>query len=132
MSRHRGYSLLEVLIALSILGTAALALFAIAAYGLRYRTQGQERVIATGIATELMERIRVDGYLRIPMDGHFDGRVPQPAVGGFPPLPYPAPAQDQDFKIEVQTSQAAPHLRRVQITVHSSKAITRLESLFHP
>lgn len=132
MNLRRGYSLLEILIALSVLSAVALALFAVAAYGLRYRTQGQERLIASGIATELIERIRLEGYLNIPGSSHFDGRIPTAAAGEFPPSPYPAPADRPDFKIEVRTSQAAPHLRRVQITVHSPKAVTRLESLFHP
>lgn len=129
----RGYSLIEVALALGLLALVTLSVVAVVGAGLRARLQGEQHVVATEIANDVLERIRADGYLSIPaVATSFDGRIPQPPVGDFPPPPYPSPSQAPEYRIQVESEPVARNLRRVRVTVFSKEASTRLESLFHP
>jgi uncharacterized protein (TIGR02598 family) len=86
---RRGFSLAEVLFALAVGAVAVLTLIAVLIGGLRLLAKSQETSEATSVGRELMERIRARNYAHPLGTEEFDGRVPDAAVDGFPPAPYP-------------------------------------------
>lgn len=132
-TRVKGYSLLEIMLAISLIGLLALGLVVLAGAALRMNRAGHERIVATELGTELMERIRANGYLLIPDDASlFDGRTPDSSKDGFPPAPYPRSDKAPGHTLMVETEQLRPNLRRVKVTVFAPTSATRLESYFHP
>lgn len=132
-ARVRGYSLLEIMLAIGLIGLLALCLVVLAGAALRMNRAGHERIVATELGTELMERIRVNGYLLIPHQAStFDGRTPDSSTDGFPPAPYPRSDKAPGHTLMVETEQVRPNLRRVKVTVFAPTSVTRLESYFHP
>ena len=121
------------MIAIGLMGLLALSLVVLAGAALRMNSAGQERVLATELATELLERIRIEGYLSVPHEtSKFDGRVPDITDDGFPPAPYPTSSKAPGHFVMVESEQASPNLRRVKVTVFAPNSITRLESYVHP
>ena len=124
---------MEIMIALGLMGLLALGLVVLAGAALKMNRVGQERVLATELGTELLERIRIEGYLSIPHESSsFDGRVPDPTDDGFPPAPYPTSSKAPGQSLMVETEQVSPNLRRVKVTVFGPDTVTRLESYVHP
>ena len=121
------------MLAIGLMGLLALSLVVLAGVALRMNSASQERVLATELATELLERIRIEGYLSVPHEtSKFDGRVPDAADDGFPPAPYPTSSKAPGQTIMVETEQTSPNLRRIKVTVFAPNSITRLESYIHP
>lgn len=121
------------MIAIGLMGLLALGLVVLAGAALRMNSAGQERVVSTELATELLERIRIQGYLSVPHEtSKFDGRVPDPTDDEFPPAPYPSVSKAPGHTLMVETEQASPNLRRVKVTVFAPNSTTRLETYIHP
>jgi type IV pilus assembly protein PilV len=60
MSRHRGFSMIEVLVAIVISAVALLALAGVNATSLRYTKMSQYRATATQLANDMGERLRAN------------------------------------------------------------------------
>lgn len=93
LSVHRtAYSLMEVILAIGLLGVALLSLVALFSSGMRLKTRLTQVTVATELARTTLERTKSLGYAALPANGsYFDGTffTPQTA-SGFPPSPYPA------------------------------------------
>lgn len=103
---RRGSSLLENLLAVSLLATALLTVLGVFIGGLQLIQRSQKVTIATGAAREIIERSK--GMIGNLPGGTstFDGRMnpAPPAVAGFPPAPYPRLIQgDLSMPIVVST-----------------------------
>ena len=60
MSRQRGFSMIEVLVAIVISAVALLALAGVNAASLRYTKMSQYRATATQLANDMGERLRAN------------------------------------------------------------------------
>ena len=89
---RRGYSLIEVLLGITILTVAILSLVALFTSGLKLKTKMSQVTFATELARETLERTKSLGFSALPAGTNvFDGSVPTaPLASGFPPSPYPS------------------------------------------
>lgn len=77
-NRHRGFSLIEVLVALLVLSIGLLGLAALQTFSLQYNTGSYYRTQATFLAYEIIDRMRVNSAAIKDADGSgYD--VPTPA-----------------------------------------------------
>ncbi len=115
----RGVSLIEVMLALGLITTAALAIMSVYAMGLQQSVKAEKVLKATEIAREVMENVRELGYDEIPdTDTVFDARKGDSAVGSFPPSPYP---RRGEHEIEVLVETVAPGLKSVCVRAYYDK-----------
>lgn len=119
MTRERGLTLAEIALAVGILLVAILTVVAALMGALKLNTKSTEVTIATEIARDFLERVKVDGYDKIP-DGHFsfDGRSGDTARRGFPPSPYPRVEESKrEFVLKVQVGTKGATLKTVTVEV---------------
>lgn len=92
--RERGLSLLELCLAVGILATAILTMVGVYVSAIRLGHKGHQHVQALELARRELESIQDFG---VPANKAqtWDGRVPQPKAGDFPPDPYPGITTDQ-------------------------------------
>ncbi len=115
--RLAGLSLLEVVIALGLLGVALLSILAVFVSGLRLQSQAEQVTEATQLARELLEEIKASPA-SVPNSGQFDGRIPDPRSGAFPPDPYPGvTTSGGEFRLVVELSEKSPELLSVTVEV---------------
>jgi Tfp pilus assembly protein PilV len=140
LGSRRALSILEVMIAITVLNVAMLVLMGVFTMGLRMMEQSTDVTVATNIASDVLERIRDGGYANVPPGSHtWDGRVPDPQTGSFPPGPYPTTTiNHNNFTVLVKTvtQPALPKanpLIDVTVTVYwKSTAQVTLETYLHP
>lgn len=123
MNKHRrpacGLTLVEVLVALSLITIAVLALMAIFLAGTRMMRQATDVTMATDVGREFLETVKYDGYYKL-STGHYDGRVPDPqdATTQFPRGPYPSikrGSQEYFLLVDVTDESAQNRLVKVQV-----------------
>lgn len=133
MMERRGVTLTEILMAMGILAVAILGLIAAFIAGTHLVANSQEVATATQLTRSELERIRDLGYNLIPdADVTFDGRNPDPALSGFPPLPYPGPP-NSDYRMVVKVEQRGYYLKSVAVETHwglGHKVV--LQAYIHP
>ena len=103
--------------AMALASLALLTMLGVFTSGLRLLTTGQELAVSTGQAREMMEQIKAVPFTSV-VEGTFDGRVPTPLQGSFPPAPYPHRECDGSryfFKITVVSTNS--HLKLVTTEV---------------
>ena len=140
---NKGLTLSEIIVALGLITTAALALIAAFLGGYRMMTQSTNLSMATEVGRELLETIKSNGY-ESTMTGDFDGRIPDPAtvvpvVAGvppypdFPPAPYPTGVRDgQEYRIELLSTQHSDTTRLLRVLVHWGEGHhTSLATIIH-
>jgi uncharacterized protein (TIGR02598 family) len=139
MSRVRGLSLIEVLLAIGLVAVAALTMISMFLYGLEASAKSSDIAAATAVGQQIVERVRrmhkLQGFGATPTGSFvFDGRVPQPAVANFPPSPYPeATLNKRRYPVVVTGTQPSGFLKtmRVEVYYEPGKKIT-LETHIHP
>ncbi len=70
---RRGFTLLEILVALVVLGVALTALLQLEALGVRLRSQAQELTLATFLAQAKMTDVELDALKQFPEPGTTSG-----------------------------------------------------------
>lgn len=104
--KSRGLSLIEVVLAIVILGLLSVSLILFFLSQARFGRDTKERVAATAIAAQFMERLKQVPHAQIPSGSSFDGAGPDPQTPEFfPPAPYP-----------VQVSEGVEYTLRVSIS----------------
>ncbi len=126
---------MEVVLAIGILATTALAILSVFVAGVQMSAQSGRVTMATEVGREFIETVKSRGY-SLMAPGNYDGRVPDPADGatGFPPAPYPRVRVDnRDFDLVVHCSQPAPLVMEVEVEVHTTGALApvRLKTWLH-
>jgi hypothetical protein len=78
----------------------------------------------------VLEAIADDGgYHALPgSDSLFEGKTPDPDIGGYPPPPYPG---NQEFTVTVQNRILTPQTQAVQVTVSWGEGAIKLEKVFN-
>jgi hypothetical protein len=109
-------SLLELLLALALGAMATLSLIALLLGGLRSMRKAGDVSEASSVARELLERISSAQFAHTLANETFDGKAGNPAVGGFPPAPYPFRENNQRYYCRVQSQ-----------LLDSSRALIRVE-----
>lgn len=118
-ARSSGLTLLEVVIAFSLVTLAILALLAIFTSGLRLMRQSTNLTMATDVGREFLESVKHDGYSALTV-GRFDGRIPDSpnSFSLFPQAPYPHTQRgNQGYFLVVEVTQATDHSRLVKVQV---------------
>ena len=77
VNRDRGFTLIEVLIAISVLSIGLLALGALQLHGIRGNALGQKRSLAVALAED-----RIEAFLNTPYSDIAEGSVTEDNVGG--------------------------------------------------
>lgn len=118
----KGLTLMEVVLALGIIGFALLTMVGVYASGLRLMTRGEELTGAAEVGRQLLDNVRRAGFGYVP-DGTvaFDGRLNQPSdpATGFPPGPYPGREQ---YKLVVSAATLDARMKSVTATVYYDEA----------
>ncbi len=90
-TRHdKGFSLIEVLIALLVLAIGLLGLAALQAQGLRFNYDAYVRTQATNLAYDIVDRMRTNRASPLPLPPDRDRRPPTPAEVAANLAPYTA------------------------------------------
>ena len=98
----RAFSLLEVLVAVTLVGLAIITLVGVYVGGLKLTAHSQDHTAAVDLARELLEEIRELPWNELPaQDAAFDGRGPTARQGTFSLAPYPARGR---YSVVVETS----------------------------
>ena len=121
MGKVRGVTLIEVLFAIALVAVAVLALVGLNVTGLKQMAQGRNQVAAQDMAERVLDATKEVGFALIPDSGTFDGRLPTPppAVGGFPPRPYPGQTiNGEECRVWVSVSKVDTHLKNVEVRVY--------------
>ena len=125
----RGLSLPEVILALAVLAVALVSLVLVFGRGLTLQRKSAQLVQATQAAQRELEAIRDLPFADLPTTAtDFDGRVPQPAVGGFPPAPYPG--DESRLRVHIEPRHAT--LRWVRVEAFYSGGSLLLETFLAP
>lgn len=137
----RGFSLLEVALALGIAAVAILGLMAVFISGLHMAERAQDVTAATEVARQVLEEIKLQarqtGFGYIPAGTYtFDGAVDpaqNPGPAQFPPLPYPALAvNSRQFTVLVTGEELSSTLKAVTVEVHwGETSVVRLQTHLH-
>lgn len=112
---ERGFSLVEVVVALALTALSVLCLISVLIGSIRLLETSQEVSEATSVAHRLLEQIQSIRPLPV---GSFDGRLGQTAVGGFPPPPYPGQSLRYDYRTCVSVSHLDDRLDSVRVDVY--------------
>ena len=129
----RGFTLLEVILALGLVPILALSLFFLFSRSLRLRRQADDVTRGTEVARLEMEAIRRLQFNQIPAAITCDGALATPPSGGFPPAPYPQLLQDgQLYTLRVDTaSENGCRAVRVQVSWPGAHSLF-VETLINP
>jgi hypothetical protein len=110
---------MEVIVALGVVAFALLTMIGVYASSIRLMVRGEELTRASELGRSILEGINQAGYSSLPAPGTvFDGRSSDPAVDGFPPLPYPG---TPDYPMVLETEQLDTDLRSVTVKVYYSE-----------
>lgn len=132
----RGYSLVEVVLAIGLFGVALLGITALFIGGLGLSFQNSESYQAVQLGQQIIERTHAPVMISS-VARSFDGRTPDSAVAGFPPAPYPSVRLgEQEYKFLVRTlpKSGTPNLYELRVEVYASsgnKAVVETE-IFQP
>ncbi len=107
-----GFTLLEILVAVSILGVAMVSLLGLHARNLRLIAQTQDLTTAAMLASERVARLKADGF---PELGVTEGRFDQDEGGQDDNQDFP-PSLRFRWKTDVEAT-IIPTLRRVVVSV---------------
>lgn len=78
MSSNKGFTLIEIVIAVFVLGTIIVGMFSLLTLTLRASHDGQRKIVATALANERMEQIRNLPYASVGTSGGIpSGSIPQ-------------------------------------------------------
>lgn len=122
--------------AVALAALALLALIGVFVASLRLTSQNREAVAATHLAGELLERARSLDYSVLPQTVTvFRGNLPDPAVNGFPPAPYPRVSmggQEYVFEVRVEPGPPPGELLAVQVVTRYNDHHVTLQSYLTP
>lgn len=101
-----GLTLAELMVAIGIVSFSLLTLMGVLTYSLGAVDGDRQLSTASNLAREVMESVRSDGFTSIPAGTlTFDGRVPDPKAGDFPPAPYPLVVNEEgDYEVVVSVA----------------------------
>lgn len=132
MRRHSGFSLLEILVAFSIMGLALTLVMRIFGSGVNAAVTAEDYTLAVQIAESLMARTGVEAPLQIGENGGVEGGAYRWSVSVFPavlpgPVPLSAPADAQQtlaelFEVSVRVSWGESNGSQRQLVLNSLKA----------
>ncbi len=105
---------MEVLVAIGIIAVAILALVLMFTRGMVMLGHSKQISEATDAAQVCLETIKAKGVGFV-VPGHYDGRVKDPSVDGFPPSPYPRTAQN--YPVVVRATRTGAPLGTISIAV---------------
>lgn len=125
-----GLTLAELVLALGLTVAVLISVAVVMSRGLSWLRQTRHRTVAQSAARDVLERVRLAGPAALPPDGVFDGKIPTPRVGSFPPDPYFSIVESERlYTIRVAVSTVRPGLRSVQVDVSwGGKATVSLET----
>ncbi|CAM9987568.1 unnamed protein product [Phaeothamnion confervicola] len=127
-----GLSLLEVMLAIALMGVVVVGILVVMGGGLRLMNQAGDVTRARELATQEMENIRQSAYAYSPDGTNFDARSGTAAVGGYPPAPY-NPAPGETYKLAVAVQRVNPTLRSIRVDVYwGVNHNIHLETLMNP
>lgn len=122
--RGRGFSLLEMMIAIVLVGVAILGLLGLFASGVELSARSRDLACATELAREVLEQVKnlnsQVGFGYIPSGTYlFDPTQDAPqGTPLFPPAPYPeAIVNNTHFLITVGGSEISPTLKELRVQV---------------
>ena len=102
--------------------------------GLSLMERSEVHTAASSIGREVMETLEDEGGFSAVPDGtfSFDGSVPDPKLGGFPPDPYPLTTRDgREYTVKVEVQSLTDELRAVLVTVSWETGRIQLEKAFN-
>ncbi len=131
--KRRALTLLEVLISLGLVAIALIAIVTVFLTGLRSTRVKEQTAVANDLCHQLIERSK--GLGGLPTSSMtFDGSVPTPAVGGFPPGPYPGTqvaGQKYVLTVDVKPKGGDPDVFIVHVTARWSIHRVDAETLMY-
>lgn len=111
-----GVNLLEVMLALALLGLLAVSLILILTGGLRLLSFSERADVANSLAKEMVERIAEREVE--PFEGVYDGRLPTEQIYGFPPRPYPSKSVGNEYRFLVKLVSQDERLWHLKVEVY--------------
>ena len=116
-TRNSGFSVIEVLVAIAILGVAILALVAMYTRGMIMLGHSKQVSAATDAAQACLENVKAKGSGFVAL-GSFDGRVGDPTQDGFPPAPYPRTEHNYPLVVRATRTGAPAGTISIAVDVH--------------
>ena len=115
-----------------MLTLALLSVIALFVSGQRALRQSQRLATATGLCKTMIDQIRAQDLSSLPLPQSFDGRVPTPPLGSFPPAPYPQVEREQTYRLAVWLTATGDRAVDVRVRVYWDGAWLEQETLILP
>ena len=123
----KGLSLMEVMIALGLLGTVLVFVFTTLIGGLEMQKRAELVEQGSSLARRQLEALKSMPFGVV--EGDFKGREGTATVDGFPPPPYPSAVQGREMWLDVRVVAQDERLWYVRISVYSEdRRMTSIES----
>jgi hypothetical protein len=117
-----------------ILTTVLVLLVGVFTGGLQLMQRSEVHTAASSIGREIVETIQDEGgFGSLPIgDVMFDGAIPDPKVGDFPPDPYPVATRDgREYTVRVEVREVSARMSAVMVTVSWNGGRIELEKAYH-
>lgn len=127
---RQAFSLLEILVVMTVIVIALLAMVGVFIRGNQLAKNGEQITLATEVGMIVLEQSKQVSFDLVPDAATFSSVTGDPAVAGFPPLPYEpnsAPA------MTVTTSLISPTMKSIVVSVdHGRGHSITLETYVRP
>lgn len=125
-----GFSLLEILIVITLVTIALLAMIGVFIRGNQLSRNGEQLTLATDVGMVVLEQSKQIDFALVPDSATFSSTNGDPAVDGFPPLPYEPGASPA---MTVTTSVLSPTMKSIVVEVdHGKGRAVTLETYVRP
>lgn len=129
----KGYSLLEIILAVGLLSFAVLTMIGVYASGFKLLANGRDLTAATDVARAQLTALQEMRFSELPA-GTYDGRAAGAVPTDFPPAPWPKMSTNgREFAILVGVKARSADLKELTVRVYwgPSGAVT-LQTLVTP
>lgn len=131
--KARGVTLVEVLLSLGLVAAALITIVSVFLAGLQATRLKQQTSVAEDLCRQIVERSKelsgLPGAAQV-----FDGGVPDPGVGGFPPSPYPqvtVDGQTYQITVSIRPQSGEPDCYLLQVTTRWGNHRADAETLLY-